>query len=114
MDESAHERIFIQYWMDEATWCSDRIDGDAFCEDEKDVEYIRLDLHEAAIAERDKEIERMSTSLANAHHSNRSLRDQIRDDDTMWTEKVSGLQKRAEKAERELAVARKEERSDGR
>lgn len=63
--ESPHERIFLQYWMDETTWCKDRIDGCVtgdYLSDEIDTEYIRLDVHESELA-RLREVERAARVL---------------------------------------------------
>ena len=60
--ESPHERIFLQYWMDEPSWRQDRVDGCVTGDDlsdELDTEYVRLDVHEA-------EIERLREELAEA------------------------------------------------
>ena len=52
MDEPADtpERIFLQWWQTEVSWCKDRIDSMV---GEDDVEYVRLDKYDGLRAERD-------------------------------------------------------------
>ena len=48
----APERIYLQTWMDEVTWCADMIDGPGI--GERDVEYVRADFYTAMQDKRDR------------------------------------------------------------
>ena len=116
--ESPHERIFLQYWMDEPSWCQDRIDGCVTGDDlsdEIDTEYIRVDVHDAEIdrlkiqqlgrmdpekvqaiyAEKDAEIARLKADYARAEET---LRIEIAE--------TAAQRRRSNKAERDRDEAR--------